>query len=159
MITDKIVNIDKLIKEISIDKYFKRKIIFTNGCFDLLHIGHLTYLNKAKEYGDILIVGLNSDKSVKRLKGKNRPINSENDRAYILASMESIDYVIIFDEDTPYNIIDKIKPNILIKGNDYKIEEIAGNDIVRNNGGEVILIPIIKNISTTNIINKIKEIK
>jgi len=130
-----------------------RKIVFTNGCFDILHLGHVKYLETAKSLGDILILGLNSDSSVSALKGDDRPINSQNDRAYILAAMEVVDYVVIFDEDTPYNLIKLIKPNILVKGSDYSGKKVAGEDIAE----ELILVEFIEGKSSTKIIEKIKK--
>jgi D-beta-D-heptose 7-phosphate kinase / D-beta-D-heptose 1-phosphate adenosyltransferase len=130
-----------------------RKIVFTNGCFDVIHLGHIKYLESAKNLGDILILGLNSDKSVTSLKGKDRPINNQDDRAYILAAMEVVDFVVIFDEDTPYNLIDLIKPNILVKGSDYESKDVVGCDLV----DELVLVEFIKGRSSTNIINKIKK--
>jgi len=129
-----------------------KKIVFTNGCFDILHIGHVKYLQKAKTLGDILIVGVNSNESVSRLKGPKRPVNDEYDRAYLLASLEVVDYVVIFGEDTPYELIKKIKPDILVKGKDYEGKEVVGSDIAK----EVKLIEFVNGKSTTNIINKIK---
>jgi D-beta-D-heptose 7-phosphate kinase/D-beta-D-heptose 1-phosphate adenosyltransferase len=128
-----------------------KKIIFTNGCFDILHLGHVKYLEKAKSFGDTLIVGLNSDNSVRRLKGESRPIKDEYDRAYILASLEVVDYVVLFDEDTPYNLIKAIKPDILVKGGDYQNKSIVGSDIAK----EVRLVEFVDGKSTTTIINKI----
>ena len=107
-----------------------KKIVFTNGCFDLIHVGHVKYLQAAKDYGDVLILGLNSDKSVTKLKGKNRPINSELDRAYILSALEVVDYVVIFEDDTPYQLIKSIEPDTLVKGGDYKNKKVIGEDIV-----------------------------
>ena len=137
----------------------KKTIVFTNGCFDILHIGHVNYLKKSKELGDILIVGLNSDSSVKRLKGANRPINSEENRAAVLEALEFVDYIYVFDDTTPLEIISKIHPNIYTKGGDYKMDCIIGPNIgskvIENYGGKVILIPIEYDISTTGIINKI----
>jgi D-beta-D-heptose 7-phosphate kinase / D-beta-D-heptose 1-phosphate adenosyltransferase len=130
-----------------------KKIVFTNGCFDLLHAGHISYLEKAKNYGDILILGLNSDRSVTSLKGKGRPINLEADRAYILAALEVVDYVIIFDEDTPYELIKSIKPHILVKGGDYKGIEVVGQDIV----DELKLVEFVDGKSSTQTIEKIKK--
>ncbi len=132
----------------------KRNIVFTNGCFDILHIGHIKYLEKAKSFGDILIVGLNSDESIRRLKGNNRPINTQNDRAYILASLEVIDYLVIFDEDTPINLINLIQPDILTKGGDYEGKELVGQDIAK----EIKLISFIEGKSTTKVIQKIKDL-
>ncbi len=130
-----------------------KHIVFTNGCFDLLHAGHVKYLEIAKSYGDVLILGLNSDRSVSSLKGPNRPINSELDRAYILAALEVVDYVVIFDEDTPYNLIKKIKPKILVKGSDYEGKEVVGQDIAN----EIILVDLYKGKSSTKTIQKIKQ--
>jgi D-beta-D-heptose 7-phosphate kinase/D-beta-D-heptose 1-phosphate adenosyltransferase len=147
----------KNIKEISLlSKDLKergKKIIFTNGCFDLLHAGHIRYLEKAKEFGDILIVGLNSNNSVSLIKGNERPINDENDRAYILAALESVDYVVIFDEETPYDLIKIIQPNILVKGGDYKGKKVVGQDLV----DELRLIDFVKGKSSTKTIEKIKN--
>ena len=132
-----------------------RKIIFTNGCFDILHRGHATYLQKAKELGDILILGLNSDESIRRLKGAGRPINNLEDRAFLIGALESIDFVIPFSEDTPYALIELVKPNILVKGADYKGEEVVGSDIA----DEVVLIDFVAGKSTTNLIEKIGKRK
>ena len=130
-----------------------RKIIFTNGCFDILHIGHIKYLEKAKSFGDILILGLNSDDSIRRLKGMNRPINTQNDRAYILASLEVIDYLVIFDEDTPFELINLIKPDVLVKGGDYEGKEVIGQDIAK----ELKLVKFIDGKSTTKTIERIQK--
>ena len=130
-----------------------KKIVFTNGCFDILHLGHVKYLQKAKELGDVLIVGINTDKSVQRLKGKSRPINPEFDRAYIVASLKPVDYVVLFEEDTPYNLIKIIKPDILVKGADYKGKEVVGSDIA----SKTVLVDFIDGRSTTKIVEKIKE--
>ena len=131
-----------------------KKIIFTNGCFDILHIGHIKYLEKSKSFGDILILGLNSDDSIRRLKGKNRPINSQTDRAYILASLEVIDYLVIFDEDTPYDLIKLIKPDVLVKGGDYEGKEVVGQDIAK----ELKLVKFIDDKSTTKTIERIQKV-
>ncbi len=128
-----------------------KKIVFTNGCFDILHIGHVKYLEEAKSFGDILIVGVNSDSSVKRLKGDSRPINGEDDRAYILGSLQSVDYVVKFEEDTPYKLINYLKPNILVKGGDYKDKQVVGAELV----DEVRLVNFVEGKSTTKIIEKI----
>lgn len=130
-----------------------KKIVFTNGCFDILHIGHVKYLEEARTYGDVLILGLNSDKSVKKLKGETRPINNQDDRAYILASLESVDYVVIFDEDTPYKLIKAIKPNVLVKGGDYEGKEVVGQDIAQ----ELKLVKFVDGKSTTNTIKRIQN--
>jgi D-glycero-beta-D-manno-heptose 1-phosphate adenylyltransferase len=135
------------------------RIVFTNGCFDILHRGHVEYLKKAKLLGDILIVGLNSDSSVRRIKGDKRPINNESDRAIVLKELKSVDEVIIFQEETPLDLIKKIKPDVLVKGGDWKLEDIVGYEFVINNGGKVFSIPYIKGYSTTDIINKSARIK
>ena len=129
-----------------------KKIVFTNGCFDILHTGHAKYLQEAKSYGDVLIIGLNSDASVSRLKGASRPINMEDDRAYVLASLEAVDYVVIFDDDTPYELIKTLQPHVLVKGGDYKGKKIIGEDIA----DELKLVDFVDGKSTTNIIEKIK---
>ncbi|MFN3194494.1 MAG: D-glycero-beta-D-manno-heptose 1-phosphate adenylyltransferase [Chlorobiota bacterium] len=146
------------IKKISYElKSDGKTVVFTNGCFDILHSGHVFYLREAKKQGDILILGLNSDASVGRLKGENRPVNSEDDRAIVISELKSIDYVVIFEEDTPLNLITDIVPNKLVKGGDYKPEEVVGKDIVEENGGKVVIIPFVDGKSTTNIINKINS--
>ncbi len=146
---------DMHIDEIELIADLKRngkKIVFTNGCFDILHFGHISYLREAKSYGDILVVGLNSNESVRRLKGDSRPINDENDRAQILRELECVDFVIIFDEDTPLNLIAQIKPDILVKGADYKGKEVVGSEIV----SDVRLVDFVEGKSTSKIIDKIK---
>ena len=152
----KIVNIKEL-KEI-INKISKEnndlKIVFTNGCFDILHRGHVEYLQKAKELGNLLILGLNSDSSVKRLKGENRPINNEEDRAIVLSALECVDFVIIFDDDTPFELIKNLKPDILVKGGDYKLENVIGREFAK----ETILIDFVDGYSTTKTIKNIKNI-
>lgn len=132
-----------------------KSLVFTNGCFDILHRGHAAYLNQAKSLGDFLIVGVNSDRSVKALKGENRPVNNENDRAFLLDNLKSVDYVIIFDEDTPYNLIKEIIPDFLVKGGDWIEENIVGWDIVKEAGGKVLSLNYIENYSTTNTISKL----
>jgi len=133
------------------------KIVFTNGCFDILHVGHVDYLEKARNAGDKLILGLNTDESVRKLKGSNRPVNDEWSRARILAALSFIDLVILFNEETPLNLIKTIKPDILVKGNDYDIENIVGAKFVMENGGKVITLDLVEGVSTTGIINKIKK--
>lgn len=134
-----------------------KKVVFTNGCFDILHIGHIRYLQRAATMGDILVVGVNSDASVKRLKGEERPINNENDRVELLAALSFVDYIVIFDNDTPYELIKAVQPDILVKGADYKLDEVVGKDIVEANGGRLELITFVEGKSTTNLINKIKH--
>ena len=135
------------------------KIVFTNGCFDILHRGHVEYLSEAKSYGDILIVGLNSDESVKKLKGRSRPFVNERDRGFILAGLKSVDAIIVFNEDTPQSLISKIIPDVLIKGGDYDIQEIVGKDIVKDNGGEVKVVSFVEGNSSSSLIEKIKQSK
>lgn len=139
------------------DLVHTHKIVFTNGCFDLLHCGHVSYLVKAREMGDLLVVGLNSDDSVRRLKGQNRPINGQDARALVLASLEMVDYVVIFEEDTPYNLIAKVQPDVLVKGGDYEVDKIVGGDIVRQRGGVVTTIPFVEGFSTTSMISDLKK--
>ena len=128
-----------------------RKIVFTNGCFDIIHVGHVRYLKRAKHLGDVLIIGLNSDKSVSAIK-PGRPVNPQAHRAEILVSLDMVDYVVLFDEDTPYDLIKLVKPDVLVKGGDWKKEDIVGSDIAK----ETLSLPYIKGISTTEIINRIK---
>ncbi len=135
----------------------RKKIVFTNGCFDLLHVGHVRYLAQAKKLGDFLIIGLNSDSSVKELKGEDRPINSFEDRATLLSAIESVDSVIMFEEQTPENLIKDIVPDILVKGGDYNIEDIVGYQTVMQNGGQVKTLSFYGGYSSTNYINKIKK--
>ena len=135
----------------------RKKIVFTNGCFDLLHVGHIRYLAQAKRLGDFLIIGLNSDSSVKELKGEDRPINSFEDRATLLSAIESVDLVIMFEEQTPENLIKDIVPDILVKGGDYNIEDIIGYQTVMQNGGQVKTLSFYDGYSSTNYINKIKK--
>ena len=135
----------------------RKKIVFTNGCFDLLHVGHVRYLAQAKKLGDFLIIGLNSDSSVKELKGEDRPINSFEDRATLLSAIESVDSVIMFEEQTPENLIKNIVPDILVKGGDYNIEDIVGYQTVIQNGGQVKTLSFYDGYSSTNYINKIKK--
>lgn len=136
--------------------FFGKKIVFTNGVFDLMHLGHVDYLSKAKDCGDILIVGMNSDASVKMLnKGDTRPLQNQQSRAMVLASLSFVDYVVIFDEETPYDLIKAVQPDVLVKGADYKVEQIAGHDIVLARGGEVKLIELVSGYSTTAIEKKI----
>lgn len=155
--SDKIIDETSLIDTIDELKKSGKKIVFTNGCFDLLHVGHITYLNEARGLGDILIVGLNTDRSVRALKGDKRPILPEQERSHILAALECIDYVVLFDEDTPFDLIEKIRPDILAKGADYSKEEVVGHDILESYGGKVALLPLMDNMSTTNIIDTIKR--
>ena len=153
-IISKLISIDDLQKKTYSNKDLK--LVFTNGCFDILHSGHVLYLEEAKSLGDILIVGLNSDDSVRRLKGESRPINSQQDRAIVLAALSSVDFVIIFEDDTPLELIKIIKPDILVKGGDWAIPDIVGSDFVLQNGGEVKSLKFIEGKSTTNIVRAYK---
>ncbi len=155
--TNKIVSIGSLKRKLAGLRRGREKIGFTNGCFDILHYGHVSYLQTAKKKDRVLIVGLNSDASIRRLKGEGRPINTELNRAGVLAGLACVDFVVIFGEDTPYNLISEIKPDILIKGADWKGKEIAGSDVVLKNKGKIELIHYIDGLSTTNIVKKIKD--
>lgn len=137
-------------------KFRNEKIVFTNGCFDILHRGHIEYLAKAAAFGTKLIVGLNTDASVRRLKGETRPVNDEKGRALLLASLLFVDEVILFDTDTPRELIEFIQPDVLVKGGDYRPEDIVGNDIVTARGGQVITIPLVEGYSTTSVISRLK---
>lgn len=134
-----------------------KKIVFTNGCFDILHRGHVTYLSEAKKLGDLLVVGLNSDSSVKRLKGPERPINTEVDRQYVMSQLKAVDFVEIFFEDTPLNLILAVKPKVLVKGGDWKIDQIVGGKEVQSWGGEVFSLQFVNGYSTTSLIEKIQH--
>ncbi len=153
----KIQTLDGLLEQLARFRERKpgAKIVFTNGCFDILHLGHARYLKEARKLGDMLIVGVNSDASVKRLKGEDRPINHENVRMAMLAELDFIDYVVKFEDDTPYDLIKAVQPDILVKGGDYKIEDIVGHDIVEAKGGLVTTIQLVDGMSTTNIINAV----
>lgn len=147
-------SIDDLIFKLK--KYKTEDIIFTNGCFDIIHSGHIQYLKNSKELGKCLVVGLNSDKSVRKLKGESRPINNQSDRAIVLDELKSVDFVIIFDEDTPYNLINSIRPFVITKGGDYQTNNVVGKDVVESYGGRVELINFVEGKSSTNVIEKLK---
>lgn len=153
-IESKIFRQDQLIQLLSLWQLKDEKIVFTNGCFDIIHIGHLLNLSQSADLGTKLIIGLNTDASVKRLKGHERPINNEYNRALILAGFSFVDAVIYFDSDTPYELIKSIKPDIITKGGDYKPHEVIGHDIVTENGGEVVIINIVEGFSSSSIIEK-----
>ncbi len=155
----KLVSIRKLLEILRTEKEKGKKIVFTNGCFDIIHVGHIRYLKKARALGDLLVLGLNTDSSVKILKGKSRPIMSEKERAEILGSLEMIDYIVLFNEETPLKLISKIKPDILVKGADYKGKEVVGTDVVKAFGGRVKLIKFEDGKSTSALIKKIKKLK
>ena len=156
-VTSKIYTLSDL--KIQTDKWKEKgdKIVFTNGCFDLVHRGHVEVLANTSDLGDKLVIGLNSDISIQELKGEKRPIIDENSRAILLASLQFVDAIVLFSEETPEKLIETIIPNILAKGGDYKVTEIAGHKVVLENGGEVILVPRINGFSTTNIVDKIKK--
>ncbi len=151
-IENKILTLPALLKQLAINRKARQRIVFTNGCFDILHRGHATYLQAAQALGDVLIVGVNSDDSVRRLKGENRPINNEQDRAYLLASLAAVDYVTIFAEDTPHQLLSQVRPDVLVKGGDYQLEEVVGREFAR----EVQLIDFVNGYSTTKLIRKMK---
>ncbi len=133
----------------------KNRIVFTNGCFDVLHRGHVYYLAKAREMGDVLVLGLNSDSSVSRLKGEGRPVNNQNARAEVLGALGMVDYIILFEEDTPLELINTVEPDLLVKGGDYNIQDIVGYREVISRGGRVLTIPILEGYSSTSIIRRI----
>jgi rfaE bifunctional protein nucleotidyltransferase chain/domain len=133
-----------------------KKIVFTNGCFDILHRGHVEYLIAARQQGDLLIIGVNTDASVKMLKGNDRPLVGEQDRAFLLSQLLSVDVVVLFSEETPYNLICDIKPDVLVKGGDYSVSEVVGRDVVEASGGKVVIIPLVPGKSTSSIIKKIQ---
>lgn len=143
--------------QLAIWKFQQKKIVFTNGCFDLLHAGHVDYLSKAADEGDVLIVGLNTDSSVTAIKGPKRPITNEQARALLVASLSFVNAVVLFNEATPYNLIKAVEPDVLIKGADYKPDEIAGNDIVKSKNGLVKTIPLLEGYSTSAIEQRIVE--
>jgi len=133
-----------------------KKIVFTNGCFDILHKGHVEYLSKAADLGDVFILGLNSDASVKRLKGLSRPLQDQSSRALVMAALEFISVVVLFEEDTPLELIRLVQPDVLVKGGDYRPEEIAGYDIVKNKGGQIVTIDIVEGYSTTSVVKRMQ---
>jgi len=155
-VQDKIVNRETLAHIVAGWKVKGEKIIFTNGCFDILHQGHIKLLMEAAELGHKVVLGLNTDASVKKLKGEGRPVNDEQSRALVMASQLYIDAVCLFEEDTPLELIKAIKPNVIVKGGDYTPETVVGNDFVKSYGGEVVIIPTVEGFSTTNIIQKMK---
>lgn len=155
VLRNKILSEPELARSLAIWKFLGRKIVFTNGCFDILHLGHIDYLAKAADLGHVLVIGLNSDVSVSRIKGPHRPLQDQKSRSMVLASLGFVSGVILFDEETPYKLISLIQPDILVKGSDYKPEEIVGYDIVKAKGGEVITLEFLTGYSTTDIEQKI----
>ncbi|MFH1238678.1 MAG: D-glycero-beta-D-manno-heptose 1-phosphate adenylyltransferase [bacterium] len=151
----KVETLNNLKKILSRLKKKGKKIVFTNGCFDIIHVGHVRYLKQAKGCGDILVIAVNSDSSVRMLKGKNRPLVALKDRLEVLSALEFVDYVVVFSEETPARVIETLRPDILVKGSDYRLNEIVGRDFVESTGGKVVTIPLVKGKSTTALINKI----
>jgi D-glycero-beta-D-manno-heptose 1-phosphate adenylyltransferase len=158
IIQQKIYTLPELLKQVARWKFFKKQLAFTNGCFDILHEGHIFSLSQAAKEGDILIVGINSDGSTKRLKGKSRPINNEHSRSLLVASLVMVDAVVIFEEDTPFELITAIMPDTIVKGGDYRIDQVVGAKEVIANGGRVVINPIVQGFSTTGIIEKIHKL-
>lgn len=155
-ICSKILDKEGLAKWLDYCRKNGKKIVFSNGCFDILHRGHVEYLAKAAAFGDVMVIGLNTDASVKRLKGPSRPVNDENARAFVLAGLEFVSAVVLFDEDTPYDLIKTVQPDVLAKGSDYKPENIVGYDIVTAKGGKVVTVDLVEGFSTTNTIEKMR---
>ena len=155
-IYDKILDDKSLEERLNLWRKEGKTIVFSNGCFDILHRGHVEYLSKSADLGDILVIGLNTDASVKRLKGPSRPVNDEKARAVVLAALEFVDAVVFFEEDTPYSLIKNVQPDVLVKGKDYKAEDIVGYDIVVGKGGRVETIELVEGFSTTNTIEKMR---
>lgn len=153
-INRKVLSGQMLDRWLAVKRFKRRQLVFTNGCFDILHRGHVEYLAQAATKGDVLIIGLNTDASVRKLKGPSRPLLDEQSRAFTLAALGFVDAVVLFDEETPYELIKKIKPQVLVKGGDYQVEDIVGYDIVKAGGGQVITIPLTEGFSTTGIIQK-----
>ena len=158
MSSNKIIHKEEVKKTFSYHKKASKSLVFTNGCFDILHPGHISYLEEAKKMGHILIVGVNSDASISRLKGKSRPIHDFFFRSLMLSALESVDYVIEFEEDTPISLIEKVIPNVLVKGNDYDPNEIVGADFVKSQGGSVNTITFLPGFSTSQIVEKIQRL-
>ncbi len=153
----KVVSLEELLAVRKRIKNEGKRVVFTNGCFDILHRGHIDYLGKAKALGDVLVVGVNTDSSVRRIKGPDRPVIDESDRAYVLAALASVDYVCLFKEDTPYELIRALVPDILVKGADWAIEKVVGKDIVEAAGGSVQTIEFLPDRSTTSILERIRK--
>jgi len=152
-----IFGLEFLMKNIDQWKNENKKIVFTNGCFDLIHLGHIELLARSSDLGDVLIIGVNSDSSIQKLKGENRPIIEEDSRVKQLAALEFVDAIVLFHEDTPQKLIEKIKPDVITKGGDYKAENVVGNEIVTQQNGQVVIIPLTQGYSTTSILKKIKD--
>lgn len=156
-INAKIFSLENLKNQVRLWKKSGEKVVFTNGCFDVIHRGHIQVLANTADLGDKLIIGLNSDSSIQKSKGKGRPIIDENSRAILLAALNFVDAIVLFSEETPLNLISTLRPDILAKGGDYQISTIVGHEVVQKNGGEVIVVPFLNGFSSTNIINHIKN--
>ena len=156
-INNKIFDLELLMKKIEKWRSENKKIVFTNGCFDLIHLGHIEILARSSDFGDKLIIGVNSDLSIKKLKGENRPIIQQSSRIRQLSALEFVDAVVLFDEETPIKLIETIKPDVITKGGDYTAKNIVGNEVVSKKNGEVVIIPLTRGYSTTSILNKIKN--
>ena len=157
ILNSKILDKERLLVKLTDWKRDNKKIVFTNGCFDLIHLGHIEVIARSADQGDVLIIGVNTDNSIKRLKGKNRPIVEEISRAKQLAALEFVDAVVFFDQDTPIDLIKMINPNVITKGGDYNTDQVIGNEIVTQNNGEIVIIPLTQGYSTTSILEKIKD--
>jgi rfaE bifunctional protein nucleotidyltransferase chain/domain len=157
-IAEKILTRDELVRQVFRWRLLGKRIVFTNGCFDILHAGHIEVLSRAAEAGNILVVGLNANASVSRLKGPQRPVNSESFRTLMMASLQIVDAVSVFEEDTPLELIEAIQPDVLVKGGDYTPETIVGADVVTSRGGQVLVVPIVQGYSTTGLIDKIRSL-
>ena len=156
-LNSKVYNLDALTNQVEQWKMAGKKVVFTNGCFDIIHRGHIEVLARTADLGDKLIIGLNSDQSIQKLKGKDRPVIDEQSRAILLAALSFVDAIVLFSEDTPLKLISALLPDVLAKGGDYEIETIVGHEIVQKNGGKVKLVPFVDGFSSTNIIDKIKK--
>ena len=155
--SDKIYTLPQLQAQLQEWKNQGQKVVFTNGCFDLLHLGHVDYLEKARQNGDKLVVGLNTDASISRIKGPSRPLQDEMSRARVMASLLFVDAVVLFDSDTPLQLIEAVEPDVLVKGDDYTVEQIVGHDVVLARGGQVKTVPLVTGYSTSNIVKKIED--
>jgi len=158
IVKSKIFTWETLQRQIALWRFKDRKIVFTNGCFDILHLGHIELLARARALGNVLIVGLNSDESIHRIKGPHRPVNSHHARMFTIAALMFVDAVVLFEEDTPYELIKLIQPDVLVKGKDYEGLEIVGSDIVKARGGEIVTIELTRGYSTTHIIEKAQKV-
>jgi len=155
---DKILTWDELKKALDLHRKQGKRIVFTNGCFDILHVGHVQYLRAARGMGDLLILGLNSDASVRAIKGEKRPLVPQMERAEVVASLTSVDYVTLFDETTPLRLIEALQPDCLVKGGDWDQASVVGGDLVRSRGGKVVIVPLTEGASTTNIVEKVLQV-